>query len=82
MSALSLAACVKITLRGIPNRLNYCEIFRSTLKHVKLTTLVSMPPVIFGPTLTEPANSYDVVHVHYSTTWPPFYLESWQQFHI
>lgn len=34
------------------------------------------------PHFAEPANSYDLIHGHCSTTWPPVYLGSWPQFHI
>ena len=49
---------------------------------MKLATLVSRPHVRAGHTFTEPANSYDIIHGHYSITWPPVYLESWSRFHI
>jgi hypothetical protein len=51
-----------------------------TVKPVKLATLVSRPPVTVGHVFMEPANSYDIIHGHYSLTWPPAYLESWPQF--
>jgi hypothetical protein len=51
----------------------------TTVKPVKLATLVSRPPVIVGHIYMEPANSYDV-HGRYSITWPPAYLESWPPF--
>jgi hypothetical protein len=33
-----------------------------------------------GHIFMEPANSYDIIHGHYSITWPPAHLESWPQF--
>jgi hypothetical protein len=41
-----------------------------------MATLVSRPPVAVGHTLTEPANSHDILHCHYTVTLPPVYLNS------
>jgi hypothetical protein len=35
-----------------------------------------------GHTFTEPGNSDDIIHVHYSRTWPPVYLEPWAVSHL
>jgi len=35
-----------------------------------MATVVSRPPVTVGHTCQEPANSYDIIHGHYSITWP------------
>lgn len=45
----------------------FCE--SNTVKPVMLATLVSQWPVIFGHSLAELANSYDMIHIHYSITW-------------
>ena len=49
---------------------------------MKLTTLVSRPPVTVGLTFTGLANSYDDVQCHYSIIRPLVYLESRPRFHI
>jgi len=41
-----------------------------------MATLVSRPPVTVGHTLMEPANSYDILHCHYTVTLQPVYLSS------
>jgi hypothetical protein len=36
----------------------------------------------FGHTFTEPANSYNIIHGHYSVTWPLVYIKSWPHFRV
>lgn len=47
-----------------------------TAKLLKFATLLSRSSVTFGQIVTEPANSYDVMHGRYSITWPPLSLET------
>jgi len=39
-----------------------------------MATLVIRPPVTVGHTLTEPANSYDILHFQYTVTLPSVYI--------
>jgi hypothetical protein len=45
--------------------------YNDTVKPVKLATLVSQLPITVGHTFTEPENSYDIMHGHYSISQPP-----------
>jgi len=53
-----------------------------TVKPVKFGTLVSKLFVTVGRTSMELACSCNIIHVHYSITWPLVYLELWPQLHI
>jgi len=42
---------------------------------MRLTTLVKWPHIIVGHSVMKPANSYDIMYIHYSITWAHVYIE-------
>jgi hypothetical protein len=61
---------------------NFEEQHNITAKYVKFAFLVGLPPVPNGHTFKKPAVSYDILHDHYSITWPSVRLESWPHAYI
>jgi len=61
---------------------NFEEQHNTTVNYVKFASLVGLPPVTNGHTFKKPAVSCDIIHGHYSITWPLLRLESWPHAYI
>jgi aromatic ring hydroxylase len=66
--------CCKAAMRNKSRTLLDHKETNYMVKTVKMTTLVSQPPVMVSHTFIEQAGFHDIIYGHNAIMWPPVYL--------